>query len=101
MPRPKIPRKICSRPANSCFKPNGIPMAQLQSVEMAEDEFEAMRLVDLEGFQQQQAAVEMEVSRQTLANLVKSARFKVAECLVQGKALKIKELADDHCNTHD
>ncbi|MCM2678177.1 DUF134 domain-containing protein [Echinimonas agarilytica] len=87
MPRPKIPRNICGRPADPCFKPNGIPMVNLEQVELAADEFEALRLVDLEGKQQQEAAVEMGVSRQTLANVLKRARFKVADCLTHGKAL--------------
>ncbi|KUI99273.1 DUF134 domain-containing protein [Vibrio sp. MEBiC08052] len=87
MGRNKIPRVICGKPADSCFKPNGIPMSQLEHLDLAADEFEALRLVDLQGMHQQDAAVEMGVSRQTLANLVKAARFKVADCLVNGKAL--------------
>ena len=74
MARPKIHRNICGRPANSGFKPNGIPMKDLEQIVMAADEFEAMRLVDLNGMQQQEAAVEMQVSRQTLANLVNTDR---------------------------
>ncbi len=87
MARPKIPRQICGSPAQSCFKPNGIPMAELDRVYLQADEFEAIRLVDYQGMQQQQAAVKMGVSRQTLANLVKAARKKVADSLLNGKAL--------------
>ncbi|WP_192457797.1 DUF134 domain-containing protein [Musicola keenii] len=87
MARPKIPRTICGQPADSCFKPNRIPMTELERITMEPDEFEAMRLVDLEGMQQIEAAAAMHVSRQTLANLVKSARAKVTDCLVNGKAL--------------
>jgi len=87
MARPKIPRQICGTPAQSCFKPNGIPMANLEKVYIESDEFEAIRLVDFQGMQQQHAAVEMGVSRQTLANLVKAARKKVSDCLLNGKAL--------------
>ncbi|MGF1877386.1 DUF134 domain-containing protein [Photobacterium frigidiphilum] len=87
MPRPKIPRNICGRPADSCFKPNRVPMSQLEKVQLADDEFEALRLVDLLKMQQQEAAIVMGVSRQTLANILKSARFKVMDCLTQGKAL--------------
>lgn len=96
MPRPKIPRTICGFPANGCFKPNGVPMNRLEQVHLADDEFEALRLVDLLGLRQQQAAVEMKISRQTLANILKTARFKVTSCLSEGKALilqheKVKE----------
>ncbi|WP_354623572.1 DUF134 domain-containing protein [Psychromonas sp. MME2] len=87
MGRHKIPRNICGTPADSCFKPNGIPISQLQQLHLALDEFEALRLVDLEGLQQQEAAIVMGISRQTLANLVKKARAKVVDCLVNGKAL--------------
>ena len=87
MGRPKVPRHICGIPSNSCFKPNKVPMAELEKQELALDEFEALRLVDLEGMQQQEAAKVMGVSRQTLANVVKTARSKVVDCLVNGKAL--------------
>ncbi|EKP0280142.1 DUF134 domain-containing protein [Aeromonas bestiarum] len=90
MPRPKIARQICGRPANSCFKPNGRPMHQLEQITLAADEFEALRLVDREGMQQQQAALVMGVSRQTLANILKKARYKVVDCLSQGKALMMQ-----------
>lgn len=91
MPRPKIPRNVCGRPADSCFKPNRIPMSQLEHVQLANDEFEALRLVDFLKMQQQEAAVEMGISRQTLANVLKSARFKVMDCLIQGKALVMQD----------
>ncbi|GAA5213611.1 DUF134 domain-containing protein [Corallincola platygyrae] len=91
MPRPKLPRKVCCRPANSCFKPNGIPMSELVQVALEPDELEAMRLVDLEGMQQMQAAEVMGVSRQTLANIVKSARHKVAGALIHGQALMMEK----------
>ena len=87
MGRPKVPRKICGTPSNKCFKPNKVPMSELEKRDLALDEFEALRLVDLEGLQQQEAAKLMGVSRQTLANLVKAARAKVVDCLVNGKAL--------------
>ncbi len=90
MGRPKIPRIICGTPADSCFKPNGIPMKQLERVFLQPDEFEALRLVDYQGMLQQEAAVVMGVSRQTLANLVKAARHKVTDCLINGKALMMQ-----------
>ncbi len=91
MPRPKVERTICGRPARSMFKPNGIPARELEHHTLLADEFEALRLVDHIGMQQIQAAEAMGVSRQTLANIVKSARFKVADCLLQGKALVMAE----------
>jgi rubrerythrin len=54
------------------------------------DEFEAIRLADLESLYQEQAATEMNVSRQTFGRIIESAHRKVAEALVKGKALKIE-----------
>jgi len=91
MPRPRIHRYICGAPADTCFKPNGLPMRSLQKIPLAADEFEALRLVDLQGLQQQQAATQMGVSRQTLANILKAARYKVVDCLTAGKALMMQQ----------
>ena len=54
------------------------------------DEFEAIRLADLEGLYQEDAADRMGISRQTFGRIVASAHAKVAEALVKGKALKIE-----------
>ncbi len=88
----KIRRGIDGQPRATCFKPNGVPIRQLARVELAPDELEALRLVDQLGLQQQQAALQMQVSRQTLANLVKAARFKVVDCLLHQKALYIQAI---------
>ncbi|QEO47076.1 hypothetical protein DLR60_10530 [Vibrio tarriae] len=95
MARPKIPRRIGCHPPASCFKPNGMPLSQLESTQLAPDELEALRLVDQLGLQQQQAALQMQVSRQTLANLVKAARFKVVDCLLNQKALYIQSIDNE------
>ncbi|MBC7001666.1 DUF134 domain-containing protein [Photobacterium sp. BZF1] len=89
MPRPKIQRRIRCRPAYSCFKPNGVPMSALEALPLAADELEALRLVDLNGLSQQDAARELGVSRQTLGNIVSLARHKVATALVKGMALEL------------
>jgi len=64
-------------------------MTELEEVTLGVDEFEALRLADLEGMYQEQAAREMGVSRQTFGRIVANARHKVAEALVGGKALRI------------
>lgn len=91
MPRKKIVRQIACTAPFACFKPNGVPLRSLDRQTLAADELEAIRLVDLEGLQQIQAANEMAVSRQTLALILKSARKKVASCLVTGQALFFTE----------
>jgi len=72
------------------FKPAGIPVRELEEVALALDEMEAVRLADLEGLYQEEAAVRMDVSRQTFANILAAARRKIAEALVSGKALRIE-----------
>ncbi len=64
-------------------------MTELEEVALSVDEFEALRLADLEGLYQDGAAERMGVSRATFGRIVETARRKVAEALVLGKALKI------------
>ena len=71
------------------FKPRGIPMSQLDEVVLTIDELEAIRLADLDEMYQEAAAQKMKVSRQTFGRIVAAARKKVAEALVEGKALRI------------
>jgi len=54
------------------------------------DELEAVRLADLEGNYQEDAAKKMNVSRQTFGNIIVSAHKKIADALVNSKALKIE-----------
>ena len=68
----------------------GIPMRELEEVVMALDEFEAMRLADLDGLYQEQAAEQMNVSRPTFSRIIESAHRKMADALVHGKALRIE-----------
>ena len=77
-------------PQSDYFKPRGIPLSMLEEVVLTVDEFEAVRLADFEGLYQEQAAGKMRVSRPTFGRIVESAHKKVAEALVQGKALKIE-----------
>ena len=95
MVRPKVCRRITCLPGDTYFKPRGIPMTELGEIELALDEFEAIRLADFEGLYQAEAAREMGISRPTFSRVVAVARQKVAEALVQGKALKIQGGGND------
>ena len=90
MVRPVKKRRVGCNPEANYFKPRGIPVADLDEVVLTMDELEAIRLADLEECYQEAAAQQMEVSRQTFGNIVKSAHKKIAAALVQGKALKIE-----------
>jgi predicted DNA-binding protein (UPF0251 family) len=90
MPRPVGCRRVSTMPAVTHFKPRGIPLRDLEVVIMSVDELEALRLADLEGLYQEDAAARMGISRQTFGRIVDSAHRKAAECLIQGKALEIE-----------
>ena len=90
MSRPIKCRRVAFVPDVLYFKPAGIPMKDLDEVELNLDELETIRLADLEGMYQEDAASHMCVSRQTFANILASARSKLAECLIEGKALRIE-----------
>jgi len=90
MPKPKKDRFVLQPPSAAYFKPQGIPMFQLEQVVLNVDEYEALRLVDYEGLQQKDAALRMEISRATCARILESAHRKVAEALTGGKAIRIE-----------
>jgi predicted DNA-binding protein (UPF0251 family) len=83
-------RMIENHPPANLFKPAGIPQMELEEVPLTLDEFEAMRLADYEGLYQEEAAKRMEISRQTFGNIIEAARKKVADVLINGKALRIE-----------
>jgi len=75
----------------SLFKPSGVPLSRIDTVTIALDELEAMRLCDLEGHDQGQAAEEMGISRGTIQRLVYSARQKMVDVVIHGKALTVED----------
>lgn len=89
MPRPFKCRMVRCKPDTNYFKPRGIPLSDLQEVGLGLDELEAIRLADLEGFYQEDAAKKMNISRQTFGNIIAAAHKKIADAIVNGKALKI------------
>ena len=89
MPRPPIERAVGGVPRVTLFKPAGVPGRELEQLPLAVDELEAIRLVDLEGLSHEQAAAAMGVSRQTVGRVLERGRAKVAEALVDGKAILI------------
>ncbi len=90
MPRPRCPRRIRGNPESAYFKPRGIPLIDLDEIILTIDEFEAIRLADFEGLYQEGAAEKMQISRQTFGRIVESAHKKIADVLVNGKALRIE-----------
>jgi predicted DNA-binding protein (UPF0251 family) len=90
MPRPRHSRRVGCLPQSNYYKPRGIPLAILEQVNLSFDELEAIRLADLEGMYHEQAAEKMNISRQTFGRIIESAHRKIADALVNGKALAIE-----------
>lgn len=91
MVRPIKPRKVSFDPNVTYFKPRAIPLSMLEEVDLAVDELEAIRLCDLKGLEQLQAARKMKISQSTLGRVLNRAHKKIAQALVEGKAIKITE----------
>lgn len=89
MPRPKKMRWISNEPSATYFKPQGIPMRVLSYVSLEMDELEAIRLADLQNLSQEEAASNMNISRATFGRIVACARNKIADALVNGRAIEI------------
>jgi predicted DNA-binding protein (UPF0251 family) len=90
MPRPFSRRFVGWTPGTVLFKPAGVAVSQLETTVLSLDEVEALRLADLNGQYQEAAAEHMKISRATFARIVESARRKVADALIHGKALQIQ-----------
>jgi len=88
--RPKKTRWVKCAPGERCFKPLCKPLSRLKVVSLTIDEFEAVRLACLEGLKQADAAKKMKISRPTFSRIVKNAHMKIADALVNIKAIRIE-----------
>jgi len=89
MPRPRLCRKIRFNPSVIYFKPQGVPMRHLEVVELTAEEAEALRLKNVKDMDQTEAAEKMNTSQSTFQRILSSAYKKIAEALIEGKAIKI------------
>lgn len=89
MPRPKKCRRVCCMPGNRTFGPLGNGNPEQKPIVMTVDEFETIRLIDLERLSQEECAERMNVARTTAQAIYNSARIKLAEALVNGMELFI------------
>ena len=90
MPRPKKCRKVTAEPRAYYFKPRAVPLCELEEVTLQLDELQALEHADIRRKDQASGAAAMKVSRQTFGNILASARRKLADAVVNGKALKIE-----------
>jgi predicted DNA-binding protein (UPF0251 family) len=89
MGRQPLWRRVDFIPRVTYFKPAGVPVAQLQEVRLSVEEAEAIRLKDIEGLGQDQCAQRMNISRTTFHRILVLARQKMADALLNGRAIRI------------
>jgi predicted DNA-binding protein (UPF0251 family) len=98
MPRPRKPR-LCRRyRADRVYKPQGIPMRDIAIITLSLDEFEALRLCDVENLDQEQAGTEMGVSRGTIQRLIYHAREKLVRAIIDNNAILINLRGREVCD---
>lgn len=90
MARPAKLRCVARLPSIDSFRPVGIPVRALEVVALSLDELEAIRLKDLEGLEQEECAQQMRISRPTFHRILESARKKLADALINAKAIQIE-----------
>ncbi|MBD3203155.1 DUF134 domain-containing protein [Candidatus Woesearchaeota archaeon] len=90
MVRPKKYRFIGKKPQVDFFKPRGIPLSQLEEITLNVEEYESIRLKDVENLDQNKAAELMNVSQPTFSRILENARKKTADAIVHGKAIRIQ-----------
>ena len=104
MPRPPKEKRISCHPGRRVFRPAGIPLRKSEIVNVSLEEFEAIRLADVEGMLHEEAAAKMGTSRPTLTRLLNSARNKVGTAITEGRPLiiegghvTVEDLPDSTC----
>lgn len=90
MVRPQKRRLVKIDPKISYFKPRGVPMLDLEQVQLTVDELEALRLADFLAMSHEEAGRQMGVSRATFGRIVEQARKIVADALLHGKAINVE-----------
>ena len=90
MTRPFKCRKVTAEPRAYYFKPRAVPLCELKETTLHLDEFQALKYAELDKKDQRAAAAAMKTSRQTFGTILASARRKLADAVVNGKALKIE-----------
>ncbi len=101
MPRPRKWRKVCNLPETNLFGPLKTLTSDREIILMTVEEYETVRLIDLEGLMQEECAKSMNVARTTVQRIYNDARKKLAQALVNGNILKIEGGDYKLCNGRD
>ncbi len=101
MPRPRKRRRVCGLPNYKMFGPLNGTINQGEPIILTVEEYEVIRLIDLEGLEQEQCGERMNVARSTVQRMYIDAKKKVADSLVNGMVLKIEGGDYEVCNLKD
>ncbi len=91
MPRPKLPRKVCFSPNVFYYKPQGVPLRNLQEICITREELEVLRLKNIERMNQRECAEAMHTSQSTVQRILQSACRKISQGIIEGKAIRIEK----------
>lgn len=80
---------VYAEPGVDYFKPRGVPIKEIEEVVISLEEFEAIRLKDLNELEQTEVAKKMKISQPTLHRMLSSVRKKISDAIINGKAIKI------------
>lgn len=98
VPRPKKKRCCRKYQADRIYKPQGIPLKDIETTILTLDQFEAIRLCDIENLDQEEAGQKMGISRGTIQRLLYSARKQIAEAILHNNAIIINLKESEDCN---
>ena len=87
MPRPCKKRLVCSNPGEKLFGPKGLPAKDV--IQLAVDEYESLRLIDVEGMTQEECARSMNVARSTVQTIYSAARKKLSTALIDDQNILV------------
>lgn len=90
MPRPRMHRRIGHRHCRRFYKPQGIPMTQLETINLTFEEMEVLRLKHVKDLNQIEIAEKMNTSQSTIQRILSNAYDKISKALITGKAIEIK-----------
>ncbi|MDD3284812.1 MAG: DUF134 domain-containing protein [Patescibacteria group bacterium] len=91
MSRPRLCRKVSTKAVSKYFKPQGIPMRNLDIVFLSHEEIEALNLKNIKNLDQIESAKKMNTSQSTFQRILSSAYKKISDAMLNGKAIKIKD----------
>lgn len=93
LPREKQQRELNFKPTSKYFGPKDIKSNE--DIILLHEEIQAIKLMDLDSMYQEDAAIQMNISRPTLARIIKNARLKIASALINGSNIKVHEIQND------